>query len=903
MNIEYVGEHLLIGQIGHLFVITAFVAALISFISFWKAQNNKQESGSNGWEKAGNIAFIIQSLAIFSLMGILYYLIFTHKIEYEYVRAHSAHGMPLKYLISCFWAGQQGSFILWIFWHSVLGLLFMKTMDKKWSIPVLAVISIVQVIIISMILGVFMYRGIAIVLLFLGLNMFFWKLLEKYGQAGWKSLIPVYNIITLFKLKKKPNALWLLFLLALPVNIILLILLPLHGLSFFYFFSDTIQIGFSPFLLTRQLYPENPLFLNPDYINMMAGMGLNPLLENYWMVIHPPTLFLGFASTIIPFSLVYAGFWNRDLTGWTKPAMPWTVFSGLILGTGIIMGGLWAYESLSFGGFWAWDPVENASFVPWLTLIAGLHALLIYKHSKHALRTTYVMFIITFFLVLYSTFLTRSGILGDSSVHAFTDLGMMGQLIILIIALILPALILLAEHWKQIPSEKKEEKTSSREFWMFIGSLILLISATQITFTTSIPVLNSINSGLTSIFPFLSGFHLLGVEIFKSNYAPPQDAEAFYNSIQVWFGILIALLSGIVQFLKYKKTDIGILIKKISIPLILALVLTVLILWAEHETRTQFVLLQFAGFFSLIANLDYLIFAMKGKLRLGGASIAHLGFGLLLASLVITLANNKIISRNFSGQAISESMPADFNRNNIKFDRGQLAIMGDYAVSYSGRMKEGNNYYYSIDYFNIDSLNQKFIPSFTLKPHVLDHPRMGIVVNPATKHFWNKDIFTHVTAVPLDKEGHVLNEAKIESYEVGIGDTIQTSTGRLIFHAFYPNDESDTVIKVTTDLSLFTADSIYQLSPSLFIGQTQTWGSADSLTVGSFKIAVTNINPENGKFTFNILETTDWVIMKAIVFPFIILLWSGIVLTILGFFISLANRIKEFRSIAKREKT
>lgn len=113
-----------------------------------------------------------------------------------------------------------------------------------------------------------------------------------------------------------------------------------------------------------------------------------------------------------------------------KPALPWTLVSVMILGTGIIMGGFWAYESLSFGGYWAWDPVENASLVPWLLLIVTLHLMLIYKSTGTSIILTYILSIASFLLVLYATFLTRSGILGDTSVHSFTDLGLSGQLMI-----------------------------------------------------------------------------------------------------------------------------------------------------------------------------------------------------------------------------------------------------------------------------------------------------------------------------------------------------------------------------------------------------------------------------------------------------------------------------------------
>ena len=130
------------------------------------------------------------------------------------------------------------------------------------------------------------------------------------------------------------------------------------------------QFGLDPFLLLREA-PQNhglPWTLNADYLRLIPqfadGQGLNPLLQNYWMVIHPPTLFLGFASTLMPFALALSGLWTQDHRSWMGRAIPWAFFGVAILGAGILMGGAWAYQALSFGGFWSWDPLENSSLVP-----------------------------------------------------------------------------------------------------------------------------------------------------------------------------------------------------------------------------------------------------------------------------------------------------------------------------------------------------------------------------------------------------------------------------------------------------------------------------------------------------------------------------------------------------------
>jgi cytochrome c-type biogenesis protein CcmF len=262
------------------------------------------------------------------------------------------------------------------------------------------------------------------------------------------------------------------------------------------------------------------------------------------MVIHPPVLFLGFASTIVPLSFAYAGLSTKKFGEWVKPALPWALVSGCVLGVGIMMGGKWAYESLSFGGYWAWDPVENASLVPWLILIAGLHCMAIYNATGNSLKAAFVFIILANAFVLYSTFLTRTGILGDTSVHSFTEAGMAMNILIglFAFAIPIPMFILFFKNHKQMPSVYKEENISSREFWMFIGSLIIFLSALFIIAVTSVPVYN---------------------KIFNTNIADPQDREFTYNKVMVLVAVIIGLLTAASQYFKYKHTDKKYFLKKL----------------------------------------------------------------------------------------------------------------------------------------------------------------------------------------------------------------------------------------------------------------------------------------------------------------------------------------------------
>ena len=143
------------------------------------------------------------------------------------------------------------------------------------------------------------------------------------------------------------------------------------------------------------------------------------------MVIHPQVLFIGFTSMSVPFAYAVAGMLKRDYVSWIRVSTPWTVFGAMVLGTGVVMGGFWAYETLGWGGYWGWDPVENSSLVPWLVCVASIHTMLSQRRSGSFIKTNFVLSILCFIMVLYSTFLTRSGVLGDTSVHSFVEPGML----------------------------------------------------------------------------------------------------------------------------------------------------------------------------------------------------------------------------------------------------------------------------------------------------------------------------------------------------------------------------------------------------------------------------------------------------------------------------------------------
>ncbi len=193
-------------------------------------------------------AFFVHAAAIVAIIVSLYIIIHSHWFEYYYAWEHSSYALPMKYLLACFWEGQEGSFLLWMFWNSMLGTAMILILKESQS-RVMSVFSVVQVFLASMLLGTYLF--------------------------GYK-------------------------------------------------------IGSTPFALLRDEMQNAPIFQRADYLSFIKRWnGLNPLLQNYWMVIHPPVLFLGFASTLVPFSFAMSGLMRRDFAGWTKAVLPWSLFRAL----------------------------------------------------------------------------------------------------------------------------------------------------------------------------------------------------------------------------------------------------------------------------------------------------------------------------------------------------------------------------------------------------------------------------------------------------------------------------------------------------------------------------------------------------------------------------------------------
>ncbi|HYG50053.1 MAG TPA: cytochrome c-type biogenesis CcmF C-terminal domain-containing protein, partial [Flavobacteriales bacterium] len=507
--------------------------------------------------------------------------------------------------------------------------------------------------------------------------------------------------------------------------------------------------------------------------------------------------------------------------------------------------------------------------------------------------STYLFTSFAFILILLSTFLTRSGILGDSSVHSFTGADMLGQLLAYMmffiwltihlvlfnrkqriylaatsIALLLFSvflntdyvflqgaefafsvksllfalgilsilLFIIIGYATDFPKEQQtEENFSAREFWMFIAAIILCLSAFHIIINTAKPALNA---------------------VFATKWAIAQDERnAFYNMYQVPFAIVISLIMAFTQFLKYRKSDPAKFFKEILISFGLSLVAAGLIL-NYYNLKGTHVLLLFTSVFAVVANLDYFLRLMKGKLNHLGSSIAHIGFGLVLLGALISQARQQVISKNYKGYVLDllDKERSITNEQDVQLFKGELTSMGDYFVVYTGKTMDRKNGYL---YFNIDYIEQlpksykkgdRVVYNFQLYECNADHPAQkhfnkernywkpiqaassaeyysyptweshrpgkklfdlrpfvqltdaGRSAEPGTKSFWSHDIFTHL------KHGNLspANTSKMAplTMQANIGDTLWTAGYKIRVAKVEPlnNDTSTQNAKLTLEV-------------------------------------------------------------------------------------------------------
>ncbi|HEY1015589.1 MAG TPA: cytochrome c biogenesis protein CcsA [Herpetosiphonaceae bacterium] len=511
--------------IGTLLIVASLAASLVAAASYALLVGGRRPALA--WGRRG---VWVALAAMLAAAGLLLWLFYAGRYEFAYVFNYSSVDLELRYKLSALWAGQQGSFMIWV----LVGL---------GAAPLLIRRS---------------------------------RVYEPYVLA--------------------------------PLMLI-----------------QALIIGF--------MLMQNPFKLRLDALgNVIAatdGQGLNELLHNPWMVIHPPILFGGYGLLAVTFAYALGGLWRRDYDGWARAALPWTVTAWVVLSTALTLGGYWAYETLGWGGYWAWDPVENSSLLPWLTASALIHGLVAQRAHGGLRRANLILAVVTYALVLYASFLTRSGVLGDFSVHSFVSDGLGPVLAGSVVAALLIGLGLLIRRWRDIPINKLSERVLSRDSLFVFGMLAFVLIAVVVALGTSMPLFSMI----PGVGDGLRGFFSKAFDIAASEDGRFSLQPTFFRQVTPPLGLVVIALMTVAPLLGWRGGSmgkLGLALRGPAIGAILALA-AALALGVNRGLDLAYVGL---GAFALGANLVMISRTLRGGwLRIGGY-VAHVGAALLVIGFV-----------------------------------------------------------------------------------------------------------------------------------------------------------------------------------------------------------------------------------------------------------------------------
>ncbi|UCD64083.1 MAG: cytochrome c biogenesis protein CcsA [Candidatus Zixiibacteriota bacterium] len=538
---------------GDLLILLGFVFNALAGVSFFLVAR-----GRTALEHLARSSYSFFTIFITLAVAYLFFLFFTHNFDIKYVYEYSDSTLPFLYLLSAFWGGQEGTYLLWLFMSALFGYIILR-------------------------------RG---------------------GQYRLYGMV-VYTSVNLFFL--------------------------------------AILLKLSPFAL-MDFHPTE-------------GAGLNPLLQDPWMVIHPPVIFVGYAMAAVPYAIAMAALIINDYSAWLKKVFPWAAVTALMLAAGNILGGYWAYKTLGWGGYWAWDPVENSSFIPWFASLALIHGLVIEKRTGALRRTNMLLTSFVFVLVVYGTFLTRSGVLADFSVHSFVDLGINQYLVGFLVFYLLFTLVLFLTRVTRTGHVPLKYNFYNREFILFAGMTLLFIFSVVVLFWTSLPILSGLMSDTPRAadlatyndfaLPFAIMFSLLlTVSPFLNynNFVPrgwkKKLAVAALLSAAVGFGVFFLLLKTTVLFaavftvvitglvMYFFKPD---LLKSIA-PSVIVFVITIVVSAALGVADYTYLLFFGAAAMAVVANLISLSSFLPGRWKIMGGQLTHLGFGLMLIGVLASSA-------------------------------------------------------------------------------------------------------------------------------------------------------------------------------------------------------------------------------------------------------------------------
>ena len=717
-------------NLGQIISWVGFLAALAAGLLFLAAMGGREAA-----LRPARIAFRVQWLALLGTTAFLWTILFTHQYQYQYVASYTSRAMPLRYVYSAFWGGQEGTFVLWALMTCSLGLILMRVRH------------------------------------------------------------------------------------ALTVPALFFLNLPLIMLSLV-----TVMRG--PFLT----FPVGRIPLD--------GQGLNPLLQDPWMTIHPPILFVGFSSLVVPFAIAMAALVKRDYDGWVKVVLPWSVFSLGILATGFIMGGVWAYKVLGWGGYWGWDPVENGSLIPWLSNIALVHGLLVQRVTGSLRRTNFFLAVTSYVLVLYASFLTRSGVLADFSVHSFVNLGLNGFLLSFLFMVMLVGYGGLILRLRDIPGPAQPLGNFSRESMMWLGQLVFMLMCALIAVGMSAPLITRL-------------------------FGPPSNVQiSYYNLVNAPLAIAMCILLGVAPLMRWRKQEAKPFLTAVLPSVVAALAVTlVAALLGVREPIPMAVL--FGAGFALASNTVVTVRGFRAGWKHGVAYLGHLGAATLLIGV--------IASSNY-GSSVQVQLP-----------EGQERAALGFQLRYEGMRKDGEGKDHAM--IAVSTPERRFEAS----PYMFwSEFNKGYMKKPHIERFLTHDVYIS----PLDVSGE---DPSARGVWFEKGETKQIGQVKYTFIDF-DRQMGDELVRVAARMRVEIGGRTVPVRPVLEMNmKSGIPNSIPDYLPGGGSVQIASVDPNTGRVALEVPgmprpQTGTTLAVEVSTKPLINLVWLGAIVMLASAFMSVLRR-------------
>lgn len=795
-------------MVGSVILSLALVFSIISMVMYYLT--------FKGYKNTLNYARVFyHAMAIFVIAAstLLWYYILTHQYQYKYIFSYSNNSLSTGLLLSSFWGGQEGSFMLWLLLTVIIGVILQSYTSKRGDLEprVMAVFTLATSFLLVMVSPWFKnpFEYIWVTPVFIEL---------KSINTQFLSLPFVQNFI----------------------------------------FSDQ-QTGSNFVQMGPDLYAaltQSGIAVNDFIIN---GRGLNPQLLNFWMQIHPPILFVGFSMATVPFAFALAALMKDEYKEWISQAFPWTLAGTGILGLGIMLGGYWAYEMLGWGGYWAWDPVENSSLIPWLIGVAAIHTMLVQKRSQQKgegigryAKTNLILSILVYVLVLYSTFLTRSGVLGDASVHSFVDPGMLVYLflIIFISSFALLGFGMIVFRWKSLNQQApQDEGLLSRELALFTAAVVLCASALIVFVGTSSP--------------------LFGQSVDVS----------FYNEMHIPLAIIVGLLNGISLILKWKNTSTKDLINGSLRALTISLIITVLIVLFGGVTDIMMILLSFAAAFALVVNAEIAINIIRKNLKMLGAYLAHIGLAIFILGVIGSAAHS--------------------TEKTIDLVKGKPVEAFGYQMVFTGYepIENGTKYAFKIK-LNKDGKEYSAAPIMYIAEY-----NNSLMREPSILVMPTKDIY--IAPLGYDEGG---NQKQSSSLSIPKGSSAEYNGIKITFTKFNMSPDVMKAMQEGKDFQIGADITIEGngIKEEVELLRKQSGSNVEFTSYESkklnLKLQLVNLSANgielipsalDSKPETNVQPKQEVLTVNASIKPFVSLVWIGVLVMVLGFFVAVSRRLKD----------